>query len=98
MIEVTNYGDSECNYCIMLMEHLSQGTGLSYGLINVLLFIVIGPVSILSFMCSTLSLAFIKNKKLRKSLTIMFFAFGCLGALIVAAATLYSLFLASVHN
>ena len=81
MIEVTNYGDSECNYCIMLMEHPSQGTGFSYGLINVLLFIVIGPVSTVSFMCSTLSLAFIKNKKLRKSLTIMFFCLWLLGSI-----------------
>lgn len=45
MVIVTNYGDVLCNWCILVMEQLSELSGLSYGLINILLFCVLGPLS-----------------------------------------------------
>lgn len=54
MIEVTNSWDTLCNCCILIMEHMSHLTGLSYGLINILLFVVLGPLSTLIFMVSSI--------------------------------------------
>lgn len=36
---ITNNGDIICNLCIQIMEQMSEMTGYSYGLINVLLFL-----------------------------------------------------------
>ncbi len=47
-------GTSVCNYCIAIMVHMSHIYGLSYGLINVLLFIVLGPLSTLVFMAASI--------------------------------------------
>lgn len=50
MIQVTNIWDVLCNFCILIMEHMCHMTGLSYGLLNILLFVVLGPsVSVLFF-------------------------------------------------
>lgn len=54
MVEVTNSWDSLCNMCIGVMEHLSYITGMSYGLINILLFVILGPLSTLIFMASSI--------------------------------------------
>ena len=42
MIEVTNSFDWLCNVCIDLMMRASEYTGLSYGTINILLFVILG--------------------------------------------------------
>lgn len=54
MVEVTNSWDSLCNMCIWVMKNLSYITGMSYGLINILLFVILGPLSTLIFMASSI--------------------------------------------
>lgn len=61
MVEVTNSRDSLCNMRILVMRHLNNITGMSYGLINILLFVVLGPLSTLIFTAS-LIIAKIKGK------------------------------------
>ncbi|MDE5811238.1 MAG: hypothetical protein K2H61_02895 [Muribaculaceae bacterium] len=52
----SGFFDHLCNFCIDLLTHLSHITGLSYGLINILLFIIIGPLCTLLLATSTIIL------------------------------------------
>jgi len=52
MVEVHNLGDFICNICILVMEQMSKDLGISYGLLNVLLFIILQPACILTCMLS----------------------------------------------
>jgi hypothetical protein len=63
---ITDSAELLCNLCIEAMKFLSQETGMSYGLINILLFVILGPLSTLFFMASTLCHVFIKNPKVKK--------------------------------
>lgn len=58
-------GDGLCDLCIYIMERMAEISGLSYGLINILLFVVLGPLSTLTFMASSV-IAKIKGKYSRK--------------------------------
>lgn len=62
MIEVTNQWDIICNLCILILENLSHMTGLSYGFLNIILFVILSPVAILSFMSSATILFMNKNR------------------------------------
>lgn len=66
MIEETNGWDELCNIFILVMENLSRETGLSYGLLNILMFCVIGPLATCCFIASTASAYFIKKPVKRK--------------------------------
>lgn len=61
-------GDRFCNLCISLMESASAATGLSYGEINVLLFVIFGPLSTLCFMASAIFAR--RGKRLARIITI----------------------------
>lgn len=63
-----------CDRCIDLMEAFSRASGISYGLLNVLLFVVIGPLSTLSLMTSTI-FGIINANRFRKTM-IAFFIVG----------------------
>lgn len=52
-------GDTLCNACIEIMKCMSDEYGLSYGLINVLLFVIIQPLCILLY--GTAALTGLKN-------------------------------------
>ena len=54
MIEVFNNFDELCNFCIAIMYAMSDITGLTYGTINVLLFIILGPLSTILYAISAL--------------------------------------------
>lgn len=54
MIEATNDWDWLCNLCILIMQNLSKMTGLSYGLVNILLFVILGPLSTLTSLVSAI--------------------------------------------
>lgn len=57
MIEnITNNYDSACNFCIQLLEELSKTYGVSYGELNVWLFVIIQPALILLFLTTTIVL------------------------------------------
>lgn len=43
-----------CDVCIDIMEYAGAYTGISYGTINVLLFIILGPASTLAFAAATI--------------------------------------------
>ena len=59
-------GNEICDYCIEIMEWWSKNTPLSYGEINVLLFVFIQPV--LTMICA-FSVIYIYR---RKSLTVLY--------------------------
>ncbi|MDE6721670.1 MAG: hypothetical protein K2J84_05940 [Bacteroidaceae bacterium] len=85
MIEVTNIWDELCNMCILILEGLSHVTGLSYGFLNIMLFVILGPSATLLFMTSALTL--LVNAEIRKSQRIfatILFAMGLLVVLMIA--------------
>lgn len=82
---VTNNWDVLCNRCILILENLSQMTGLSYGLINVLFFCIPGPLSTFCFMCATASAVFGKSKRIKRNLT---FGFSFTGLLCIFAVVI----------
>lgn len=68
MIELTNVWDILCNWnilcniCILTMEQLSRMMGVSYGFLNILLFVVLGPMSTLFFAAATASAMWMEGK------------------------------------
>lgn len=89
MIEVTKTGDAFCDFCILLMECLSRETGLSYGLINVLLFVILGPLSTTAFFASSMIFALTKPDRIRNIVAWTLFAIGSVCVLIVIAMIIY---------
>ena len=90
MIEVTNIWDMLCNMCILTLENLSHATGLSYGFLNIMLFVILGPSATLLFMTSALTL--LVNAEIRKSQRIfatILFAMGLLVMLMIAIPIIY---------
>lgn len=73
-----NYWDVLCNQCILIMENLSHLTGLSYGLINVLFFCILGPLSTLCFMGSTATALYGKSRRIKNRLTLVLSIVGLL--------------------
>jgi hypothetical protein len=67
MIEITNIWDQLCNICIVIMKALSRETGMSYGLINILLFVKLGPISTICFMLTTAFQVWMKKQPLKKN-------------------------------
>ena len=66
---VTNDFDSLCNICIEVLEGLSQDLGMSYGELNVWLFVIIQPALILIFFTTTVILTirlYRKNKDFKR--------------------------------
>lgn len=90
MVHVTNYGDVLCNYCIAIMENMSALTGLSYGSINVLLFIVLGPLSTLCFMGSTATALYGKTKLVRVTWTWILSVVGFLATLAIIIPVIWA--------
>lgn len=84
-VTVTDNWDVLCNQCILILENLSHMTGLSYGLINVLFFCILGPLSTFCFMCSTASVFFGKSKRIKRNLTLAFSFAGllCIFAMVI---------------
>ncbi len=68
MIEVYNNFDELCNFCIAIMYAMSDITGLTYGTINVLLFIILGPLSTILYAISALLRMLNKGKNFSKFL------------------------------
>lgn len=84
MIEVVNNWDIVCNLCILILENLSHMTGLSYGFLNIVLFVIMGPLATLLFMSSAITL-FIKTqkRKLQKVIAGVLFTLGVLMVLAI---------------
>lgn len=85
MVHVVNHWDILCNQCILILENLSHLTGLSYGLINILFFCILGPLSTVCFMGSTATAMFGKVKVIKRHLTLTFAVLGiiCILAIII---------------
>lgn len=90
MEEIMDFGNTICDICIILMKNASAVTGLSYGFINVLLFIILGPASTVCFMATTF-LSY-KNKTKYKTGIIILGIIGLLSILPIFILTLCSLF------
>lgn len=73
-----------CGVCITVMERMSEISGLSYGLINVLFFIVLQPLSIFSFFMSIVS-AWLYCKTRRKFFKYLALACVIIGTLAILA-------------
>lgn len=72
METLSNIGDNWCAVCISAMQYgveLCQSIGISYGLLNVLLFIIIQPLCILLF-----ALAACRNFKKNKTKSSLYMA------------------------
>lgn len=54
MIIETNCWDVLCNMCILTMEQMCHMTGLSYGFLNILLFVILGPLTTVLCFCAAL--------------------------------------------
>ena len=39
------------NWCVLVLENMAQYTGMSYELINILIFVILQPLLILIFFC-----------------------------------------------
>ncbi|WP_148363910.1 hypothetical protein [Bacteroides sp.] len=66
---VTNSFDKLCNNCIDVLEGLSKDIGMSYGELNVWLFVIIQPALILIFFTTTVILTirlYRKNKDFKR--------------------------------
>lgn len=74
-------GDDLCSVCIQLMKFATALYGISYGLINVLLFVVLGPTSTIAFM-----IAWIMEKLKKKKTSKVLFIIGLVETLIVVGA------------
>lgn len=55
LVNVTSHWDSLFNICVRLMEESSKMMGLTYTEINIWLFVILGPISTLIFMGSTIT-------------------------------------------
>lgn len=65
MSNLNEWGDLLCGDCIAIMIAMSKELGLSYGLINVLLFVILGPISAIVFGLSSI-IAKTKGKYARR--------------------------------
>ena len=89
MIEATNLWDVFCNLCIVIMENLSHKTGMSYGLINVLLFVILGPLSTLTLFISSILFATSKPGKIRNIIVWSIFGIGVCCMLTIIIFVIY---------
>ena len=92
MVHVVNYWDVICNQCILILENLSHLTGLSYGLINVLFFCILAPLSTLCFMGSTATALFGKSERIRRDLTMTLSIVGLLCVFAIIILCLWAVF------
>ncbi len=63
-------GNCFCDFCIDCMVWWSRHTPLSYGAINVLLFVVIEPLLVCFYMVTTIWTALTRNHRTKKALLI----------------------------
>lgn len=80
-----------CEVCINIMQAASNASGLSYGLINILLFVILQPLAILSFMLSTFLSIMYHNtgKNIYKISTVIFTILGFICVFAVVLPMLY---------
>lgn len=83
-----------CDVCINIMQAASDASGISYGLINILFFVILQPLAILSFMVSTFMYIIYHNteKCIYKNLSIIFVMLGFICIFAVAFPILYTIF------
>ncbi len=94
MVKVTNSWDMLCNICILALENLSDVTGLSYGFLNIMLFVILGPLATLLFMTSAFTLLInTEIKKLQRIVAAILFTIGLLVILIIAIPIIIAFFI-----
>lgn len=82
-----------CDVCINIIQAVSNASGLSYGLINILFFVILQPLAILSFMVSTFMYVIYYNteKCIYKNLSIIFIMLGFICIFTVLFPILYTI-------
>ncbi len=93
--DIQNSCDTLTNFCIGLLTHICHATGISYGELNVFLFLVIYPILLILFILASI----VDNKKIKRiliisgfsiiAILILFFFFFMIDATIVAREGLY---------
>ena len=92
MIEVTNMWDYLCNVCITIMEGISRETGMSYGLINILFFVILGPLATFCFMLTTAIQLWVRKQPIKKILTWIFIVIGLISIFTILGFIFYGFF------
>ena len=81
---LSDWGDFLFVWCVEAMKYFSAVSGMSYEVINILLFVILGPLSTVSFFVSTI-LAY-KGKKRAAWIT------GIIGVILVLAVLVPSVY------
>lgn len=82
-MNLTNY-DELCRLCIDIMKWWSNNSGISYGTINILLFVILNPLLTIIATIVAIINSISKNKKLKVILTSSLVFVLILGAVFVA--------------
>lgn len=80
-----------CNWCIAAMEYFSMISGISYSAVNIILFVVLGPLSTLLFI-----IAWISALNDKRKVSYIFAIVGLLIVLIVLSISIYSLLMVPI--
>ena len=84
---LSDLGDLLFTWCVEAMKYFSEISGMSYEMINILLFVILGPLSTICFLISTI-LAYKEKKKAALIVGII----GGIIVLSVLGVSAYSLF------
>lgn len=93
MIEEVNDWDALCNIFILVMESLSRLTGMSYGLVNILIFVILGPFTTLIFILTTILSWSIKDEKTKRRIVVPLICLGGFIILLILGALFYAFLL-----
>lgn len=95
-----NRFDEICNFCIELMEDMSSALGMTYGELNVWLFIIIQPALILLFFTTTVILTirlYRKNRDFKRgnliTATVSTFIILIFAVVVLISAWVFSAFI-----
>lgn len=83
-VKVQNSADYFCNVCIDILTAIGNAVGLSYGEVNILIFVILGPLASAFFMVSAI-FGFVMPKPRIKAIRIISFALGCICLLLIFA-------------
>lgn len=86
------WGDYLCNLCINIMEEMANMSGITYGTLNILFFVILGPLATLIFMFSSLIQLKNGNSNRYRTLNIVLFILGTMLILAILVPVIYVFF------
>lgn len=88
-MDLNEIGDGVCQYCIEVMKTGVDVLGISYGLLNVLLFIVLQPLCIILFFATSILYKYGKRNQWLQIVSNTLFIIACLLILVEIGVVLY---------